>query len=302
MAMCLARLAARFSARCLERFPVRFAARSGAAFVALLALAPAQGLRAAPVAGAGVWTLSRADAPRACRLTLREEAVADKTAPAGAPAKRALGAPATCRKALPILAQADGWDATSDGVALYDKRGVALLDFAPAPAGGLQATGPQGEVYRLAAETYGAAPSVFGATAVGAARPAPAAGFAMQTAQSGFVAQSRPPQKIAGPAPTRASVAGRYAVLRDEGRDTGCMVTLEDKAGRGGKGQSAAILAPACRDHGIVIFDPIGWTLTSGRIALHARKGHSILLAPAGEGLWAREGAEGGKPLSLRRI
>ena len=66
-------------------------------------------------------------------------------------------------------------------------------------------------------------------------------------------------------------VAGRYAILRADDKDTGCMLTLETSARAGG---SKALLAPACRDNGMVIFDPVAWSLERGRLALTARKGH----------------------------
>lgn len=89
-------------------------------------------------------------------------------------------------------------------------------------------------------------------------------------------------------------VAGRYAVLR-EARDTGCMVTLSpNPRGKGFRAQ----LAPACRDQGIVVFDPVGWWLAKGKLHLQARKGHNIALDFA-DVVWTRESE---KPLGLRRI
>ena len=58
--------------------------------------------------------------------------------------------------------------------------------------------------------------------------------------------------------------SGRYSVLRDD-KDTGCMLTLSG----GGRAQ----LAPACRDNGIVVFDPVKWAIDHGRLALTARRG-----------------------------
>jgi hypothetical protein len=90
-----------------------------------------------------------------------------------------------------------------------------------------------------------------------------------------------------------ASPAGRYAPLRDGGKDTGCMITLE-AAGR-------AQLAPACRDQGLVIFDPTHWKLEQGRLALTARKGHKAYFERQPDGMWLRDPKEG-KALSLRPI
>jgi hypothetical protein len=84
--------------------------------------------------------------------------------------------------------------------------------------------------------------------------------------------------------------AGRYAVLRDD-KDTNCMVTLHP----GGKAQ----LAPACRDNGIVVFDPMSWRTDAGKIVLTARKGHKIEMLRGENNVWRRDG-ETGKGLGLR--
>lgn len=111
-------------------------------------------------------------------------------------------------------------------------------------------------------------------------------------------AQAEPPPTETPPpvpAPTKASeVAARYAVLRD-GADTGCMVTLSpNPRGKGFRAQ----LAPACRDQGIVVFDPVGWWLAGGKLHLQARKGHNIAL-DYDAGVWMRDGE---RPLGLKRI
>lgn len=101
-------------------------------------------------------------------------------------------------------------------------------------------------------------------------------------------------QRVSTPAAApRPTPAGRYAPLREGGKDTGCMITLE-AAGR-------AQLAPACRDQGLVIFDPLSWRLEQGRLALIARKGHKAYFDRQADGIWLRDPKEG-KPLSLRPI
>jgi hypothetical protein len=80
--------------------------------------------------------------------------------------------------------------------------------------------------------------------------------------------------------------AGRYSVLRED-KDTGCMLTLFG----GGKAQ----LAPACRDNGIVVFDPVRWAMDHGRLALTARKGHKAHFEKDDAGVWRRDAKEGGK-------
>lgn len=102
--------------------------------------------------------------------------------------------------------------------------------------------------------------------------------------------------------PRIGEVAGRYAVLREDDKDTLCMVTLSDAAR--GSGYYRAQLAPACRDNGIVIFDPIAWTIDrQGHISLQARKGHKMQMDRDANGVWRRMGTDPkARPLSLRRI
>ena len=112
----------------------------------------------------------------------------------------------------------------------------------------------------------------------------------------------RQPQRAApAPNPRIGEIAGRYAVLREEGKDTLCMVTLYDTAR--GAGYHRAQLAPACRDNGIVIFDPVAWTIDrQGHISLQARKGHKMVLERDANGVWQRLGDPKARPLALRRI
>jgi hypothetical protein len=106
-------------------------------------------------------------------------------------------------------------------------------------------------------------------------------------AASGSAAQADP----------RAEAAGRYAILRAEDKDTGCMLTLEQRPASGG---FKAQLAPACRDNGLVVFDPVAWSLDHGRLSLVARKGHKAHFdREAAGGIWRRDAKEG-KALSLR--
>ncbi len=104
----------------------------------------------------------------------------------------------------------------------------------------------------------------------------------------------------AKPAPS-GDMAGRYIILREGGRDVGCMLTLEGAA-RGPGGDLKAQLAPACRDQGIVVFDPVAWRLERGRLVLTARKGHTATFEKQVDGAWWKDPAEGGKPLGVKKI
>ena len=133
-----------------------------------------------------------------------------------------------------------------------------------------------------------------------AAKPAPVVDKAAptQAPAPAVAAQSA----VAASAPARLNdVAGRYIILREGGKDVGCMLTLDDKA-RASNGDLKAQLAPACRDQGIVIFDPIAWRVERGRLVLTARKGHAATFDRQGDGAWWKDPAEGGKPLGVKKI
>lgn len=114
-----------------------------------------------------------------------------------------------------------------------------------------------------------------------------------QSGGDGRMIQRANAPKPAAASPVRTGPAGRYAPLREAGKDTGCMITLE-AAGR-------AQLAPACRDQGLVVFDPVNWRLEQGRLALTARKGHKVYFERQADGSWLRDPKEG-KALALRPI
>jgi hypothetical protein len=228
-----------------------------------------------PEAVVGQWELSLDQTSRKCRLALRIE-----TASTGA---RILAMPYGCRKAFPILADAQGWMLGADGrVEILDTAGVALLRFTAASAERLTASGPGDEIYRLTTA------SAVASTEVAAA---PRAVEPIKLATKGAVPAA---------AALRASdLAGRYAILRDGGKDTGCMLTFDDKTPS--KGGTKAFLAPACRDQGIVIFDPVGWRIANGRLVLTARKGHSTQLDLQPDGTWLKDPKDG-KSLGLKKF
>jgi hypothetical protein len=227
-----------------------------------------------PEAVAGQWELSLDQTPLKCRLALRIEA-------AGTGA-RLLALPYGCRKAFPILADARGWTLGADGrVELLDAAGIALLRFTAVSAERLTAGGPRDEIYRLTA-----------AHAL-AAVDGSASGRVVERLDA--ATKSTAPARNMRP----SDLSGRYAVLREGGKDTGCMLTLDSTAPA--KGGSKAFLAPACRDQGIVIFDPVGWRLASGRLVLTARKGHSTELDLQADGTWMKDPKDG-KSLGLKKL
>jgi len=101
------------------------------------------------------------------------------------------------------------------------------------------------------------------------------------------------PTASTAPAKPANDPPGRYAPLREGNKDTGCMITLE--------ASRKAQLAPACRDQGLVVFDPVNWQVERGRLGLTARKGHKAWFDRQSDGTWLRDPKEG-KTLILRLI
>lgn len=104
--------------------------------------------------------------------------------------------------------------------------------------------------------------------------------------------------KAAVAATASSDPAGRYAIFRAGGKDTGCMLSLDKSKGKGG---SKAMLSPACRDQGIMIFDPVGWRIAKGSLVLTARKGHTVRLDLQKDGTWMAQ-AKDGKTLILKKM
>ncbi len=268
---------------------------------------------------AGSWELALRDTERRCGMQLR----AEKTTYPG----YSLAMPAGCRRALPILAEARAWAfKAGDSLQLDDGDGTPLLSFPLGPEDALVARGPEGETYELIptgrqkfAQASPASGSSRPVAAPGIRPAAPAPGPASVPPGSSTPAPQQPQRQsaqaplatpVASGAPTTAvrpftgrasDIAGRYIILRDGGKDVGCMLTLNDQA-RGPGGTFKAQLAPACRDNGIVVFDPLGWQLDRGRLSLTARKGHKAMFEHHEDGAWWKDPKEGGKPLGVRKM
>jgi Protease inhibitor Inh len=230
----------------------------------------------------GQWDLSLNDTNRRCRLVLR----ADEVGPG-----LALGLPAGCRRAMPLLSEVGSWKLQpGDHVTFSDAKGNEVLAFMPEGNGPLLAKGPEGETYQLSAADASLPGQHFtdlpGVPVPGFETPVVVAAVTTPAAAASSV---RPDE-----------VGGRYSLLREGGKDTGCMLTLDAKA-RGPKGGNKALLAPGCRDQGLVIFDPIGWTIEKGRLKLTARKGHHTMFDQKGNGTWEKDPKEG-KALSLKKM
>jgi len=258
-----------------------------------------------PDSVAGQWDMSLGQTNRKCRMTLRAEKV---------DAAHGIGMPAGCRRAMPILAGVSTWVVNNWTVndarhlALVDAAGRSVLDFTAGAGDTMTANGPNGEIYQLVAVEQSATTSSafqsidanrapgFAAIQTNTVQTAPLQTTPLQTAPVQIAAASAA-SEVAAARPR--DLAGRYAILRDGGKDTGCMLTLDDRShGRGG---NRAALAPACRDQGIVIFDPVAWQIVGGRLVLTARKGHTTHLDWQQNGTWLKDPKEG-KGLALKKM
>jgi hypothetical protein len=320
----------------LFRAPTRLGALALLGLLAAPALAHAQ---SAPDV-AGGWELSAAGSNRACRIVLRSDPAGEERTigmPAGCrralPILNAVGG-----WKAPTEGVVELGDATGAPVLQFAPTGHKIFT-ARGPQGETYEliAAPDPEQEGLVRKTY--VPALDENDMMARTRPRAAPGFAQATpglAPGGFrpvapgpapavttPADSAPPSSLqrrqapaqrapaAAGAQTTASaptgtvrvsdLAGRFVVLREMTKDTGCMLTLDDR-GRGPRGTYRAVLAPACRDQGIVIFDPVGWQIDRNRLALTARKGHLAHFERMPDGTWQKDPKEGGKPLGFRKM
>ena len=288
--------------------------------IGALALAAMGGVHAAWAAGAvrpaasddpavtqdsGIWDLSFEKGNRRCRLMLRPDPV---------PGGHALSLPPGCHRAFPSLVSVKSWAAAEgESVVFQTAAGQPVLDFKPSGGPSLTAVAGESDTYSLIPADQ-ARQAALGLVRPDEAAPLPppAAGPAEAgegvVGEGALVGEDAPSARVPKrPLPVRAAparavstaeVAGHYAVVR-AGKDTGCMVTLEDA--RTAKAGLKAKLAPACRDQGIVVFDPVGWQVAKGLLLLTAKRGHSAELFLQDDGTWATTPATG-RPLVLKRL
>lgn len=251
----------------------------------------------------GQWDVMRDQGTRPCRITLNSER-SDK-------GDLFVGVPVACRRAVPMLSKVGRWslgDATH--LTLSEPGGKAVVILA-ADGDAFSGQGPDGATYKLVyvpamgrSATSGDASDLLQAKAPqGEANSAQGQGNSpeiIELATAKTVSPTAASAKQSKVASERmVDLAGRYAVLRDKTHDTGCMLTLDDKTRV--KGGARAALAPACRDQGIVVFDPTAWQIISGRLVLTAKAGHMTHLDKQADGSWLKDPAEG-KSLSLKKL
>lgn len=111
---------------------------------------------------------------------------------------------------------------------------------------------------------------------------------------------SMPSQTAPAVEKSKPVVAGRYALMREDGKDRGCVLTLADA--NNGKGEFGASLSGACKDQGLQIFDPVAWQMDKDRLILSARKGHNVVrFEQQADGSWQKDG-ELSRPLTLKKL
>lgn len=247
-----------------------------------LSLAPAGAQTTMPPRGAdqapealrpllGAWDLEAVDQPRRCTIILGAETAAHG---------RQVRFPATCRRAMPVLAEVSTWNVTAKGLpVLADAQGKAVLGFdGTGPTVALQAKAGDGKDYRLDPKSYPRS----------ARPPASAATQAASAAQ-------RPTVVDPGRAPAADTLPGRYALMRQQNREA-CRLVLSPGPATG----APAAFEGSCQDTGLAIFDPAGWRYGAGRLSLVARKGHTTDLIFE-NGQWRKDPAVGA-PLLMRKL
>lgn len=222
----------------------------------------------------GAWDIEKLGASRKCTVTFGAEAAGQG---------RQVRFPATCRRALPILDNVVAWNVSPAGAPqLLDSAGKAVVSFDETADPGRRGKGSDGSQYGLDPKGYVRA----------AARPAPS------RAELAATAAARPTAVDPATAPAASSVPGRYAVMRQAGREV-CKLVLS-AAPSANAGASSASFDGLCPDTGLTIFSPVAWRYEAGRLELIARKGHKIELIFEG-GQWRKDPAVGA-PLMLRKL
>ncbi len=221
----------------------------------------------------GAWDIEKLGASRECTVTFGAEAAGQG---------RQLRFPATCRRALPILTGVVAWDVADGSPRLLDGHGKAVIIFSDKADPGRRGKGSDGAQYGLDPSGYVRAQQ----------RPAPS------QAELAATAAARPTAVDPASAPAVASVPGRYAVMRQAGREV-CKLALSTNPSANA-GAFVTSFDGLCPDTGLTIFSPVAWRYEAGRLELIARKGHKIELVFEG-GQWRKDPAVGA-PLMLKKL
>lgn len=221
----------------------------------------------------GAWDIEKLGAPRKCTVTFGAEAAGQG---------RQLRFPATCRRALPILTGVVAWDVGEGAPRLLDGHGKVVIVFNEKADPGRRGQGSDGAQYGLDPTGHVRAQQ----------RPAPS------RAELAATAAARPTVIDPASAPAAASLPGRYAVMRQVGREVCKLALSADPSGNAGA--FATRFDGLCADTGLTIFSPVAWRYEAGRLELIARKGHKVELVFEG-GQWRKDPAVGA-PLMLKKL
>jgi len=210
----------------------------------------------------GAWQMLQTGSNRACTIRLGQQATEGGLA---------LGLPAPCRRALPILLNVRAWGLEGDRtVLLMTGEGETVLRLRMRQDGALEGNAESGQGFELRPDPNAPAGAVPGEAARVRVNPA-----------------------------VPVAMTGRYELLRAGDAPTGCSLQLEARIGpRIGSGRAA--LSGDCGDKGLIEFDPAGWRLEGkDRLFLIARKGQQIGFSKERD-TWFKDPANGA-PLKLVR-
>jgi Protease inhibitor Inh len=221
---------------------------------------------------AGQWDLAVPRNNLKCRIQLNV---------AGRPPAASVGMPAPCRKSFGAMGAVQFWELTGKGVLrLLGPKGERLAEFSRADAGLLKAT--------VGANEFTMEP-------ISGRYPSP------ERIAGIDAAVNRLTQPQAESPETPSAVAGRYALLRANNANTGCVLLLDRSLPGNVPKSGRASLERGCQDQGLVTFDPAGWIVERDRMFLYARKGHRTGFNIERNGQLVKD-PPAGSPLSASRL
>ena len=234
-------------------------------------------------AAAGGYLLSAEKGARRCMVLLRTVPVEGGFA---------VGFPAHCRLALPVLVQTAAWTAERvvgaphGRIRFHEANGRVLLDFnRDGPDDTVAATDEAGLEHMLSPGDGRTMAQRFG-------QPAPVRGRAQARVASG---PATTPVNRTDVEHMRAA-AGIYGLFRGKNRSTGCMLTLATAL----TGDARASIQPGCPDRGLQTFTVDRWSIAEGTLWLMNARGQKLSFDRNRQGGWDKSAGQG-EPLSLVR-
>lgn len=231
---------------------------------------------------AGGYLLAAEKGARRCMVLLRTMPVEGGYA---------VGFPAHCRLALPILVKTAAWTVEKTvgpphgRIRFRDAAGKTVLDFdRDGPNDTVAATDEAGLEHTLAPGDGRSLALRFGQP------PAPRA---RQVAVA--VGPATAPTTV-NDTGLMSATAGNYILLRGKERPTGCSLTLSPAL----TGDARAALQPGCPDRGLQIFAADRWSISGGTLWLLNARGQKLSFERNRQNGWDKSAGQG-EPLSLRR-